>query len=97
EEDQLTCTTKSVFVPGFYWAVAQCPMQSVIEFDTVTTESNKTRRNFRGDVLPKLFSAAIALAQHPHVSLVSELTFATNAMSSVKNKPRGFSLETRDT
>lgn len=37
EEDQLTCTTKSVFVLGFYWAVAQCPMQSVIEFDTVTT------------------------------------------------------------
>jgi len=34
EEDQLTCTTKSVFVPRFYWAVAQCPMQSVIEFDT---------------------------------------------------------------
>ncbi|KYN07276.1 Lipid phosphate phosphohydrolase 3 [Cyphomyrmex costatus] len=69
----------------FYWAVAQCSMQSVIEFDTVTTESNKTRRNFRGDVLPKLLSAAIALAQHPRVSLVSELTFATKrAASSVK-------------
>ncbi|TGZ36899.1 Uncharacterized protein DBV15_06178 [Temnothorax longispinosus] len=65
---------------------------SDVECNRVRYESNKNRRNFRGDVLPKLLSARdSALAQHARVSLVSELTFATDATPPVGTSREGWS------